>query len=139
MCVSLTGAKFHSGSKVLVRPPTLALKESLAHWRSTEGLATAVLVATHPPCCCVDKGSLEEKKVGDPAEVLSLLSLVLGPGTSHLTWLGLSFLLDKESKFGISSLQDFLVLENLHDFFFFLRGGVFFLWEFWTRYVKLIV
>lgn len=78
----------------------------------------------------MDKGSLEEKQVGDPAEVLALFSSVLGPGTSHLTSLGLSFLLDKESKFGISSLEDSFVLDNSMIFFFL----VCFLWEFWTRY-----
>lgn len=62
---------------------------------------------------------MEEKQVGDPAEVLALLSSVLGPGSSHLTSLGLGFLLAKESKFGISSLQDSFVLENAMIFFFF--------------------
>lgn len=67
---------------------------------------------------------MEEKQVRDPAEVLALLSSVLGPGSSHLTSLGLSFLLTKESKFRISSLQDSFVLENAMIFFFF---GVFFM------------
>lgn len=87
-------------------------------WRD-ERPATVVLVATHPVYCCVDKGSLEEKQVGDPVKVLALLSSVLGPRSSHLTSLGLSFLLDEESKFGISSLQDSFVLENSMIFFFF--------------------
>lgn len=82
-----------------------ALKELPAHWRSTEKLLTAVLVATHPGCRWVDKGSVE----------------VLEPETSHFISLGL--LLGRGSKFRISDLQDSFVLEKymkLLVFFFFM-------------------
>lgn len=86
---------------------------SLTRWgRIPLWLLTVVGQASHP----LLKRSLDEKKVGDPGEVLALFSLVLGPGTSHLTSLGLSSLLDKESKFGINDLQDSVVPENYLSF-----------------------
>lgn len=59
---------------------------------------------------CGHKGSLDEKKVRGFGFVL------LSPGTSHLTSLGLRSLLNKEGKFGISDLQDSFVLENYLSF-----------------------
>lgn len=55
---------------------------------------------------------------------LPQFSLVLGPGASHLSSLGLSFLRHEEGKFGMGDLQDSLVLQNYMIFLFvFLNGS----------------
>lgn len=85
---------------------------SLTRWgRIPLWLLTVVGQASH----LLLKRSLDEKKVGDPGEVLAL-GPVIDPGASHLTSLGLSSLLDKESKFGINDLQDSVVPENYLSF-----------------------